>query len=95
MSDLQINSAIYLDDFWDWMTNAGKKVYEGVKNIYVNNKDDIHSLIKQIIPQLVPTQYKPLAAVAMKAFGGTLYSEDPYAISKGYLSCIFSDNPLQ
>lgn len=67
-------------------------MFQKTKHFYNTNKDTIHDLLQSLIINTIP-QAKPLFDVAWTTFGGSLRSQDPYAINVNYMKYIFGVGP--
>lgn len=50
-------AVLYCDGILDWLTNAGKKIYSGVKNVYQKIKpiaDIVVPVVSKVVPGLSP-----------------------------------------
>lgn len=48
-------------------------------------------MVKSIVPNILPPALQPVGNILMNAMGGTMHSEDPYAIDTKYLRTLLSE----
>lgn len=70
---------LVLDDWYDDLKAKGHKAWDTAKQFVMDNKSFVFPLLQNIIRGINPVAGKVFDG-ALSAFGGSILSEDPYAI---------------
>jgi hypothetical protein len=85
---------LVLDDFFDDLKASGSKMWSTAKQFVADNKHVIYPLVTNLIRGIHPGAGNVIEG-ALSAFGGTIQSEDPYAVDIKYMEYIFGIGPAR